>query len=347
MTEQRAQLEALSVSAGGLRDVTILTGDTEAIGHGFYIDEKSIDGAMKALLGKSVAAYLGHDGADKERLGQEMGFFSGVYREGMKLKARAFDFLESFRKSAGDLADKIMEIAGKHPDQLGLSPVISYAPFWVMADGSEKPARLGETAPAGAVRPIPSARIARVASVDFVRHPAANPDGLLSIKASLAPTVDAPTYNNTAAMSDSIKLEEHKAQLAKVETDVAAKLSAEHSAALAKKDEEHAAALSAVKAELETAKADYTAKLAAADLEHNKAVDALKAEHKAALEKAEALSAAKLGIPPLVLSAVEANLSALPAPEATDAGKWAQYADLSAKNPEQAKIFFRTYLRRG
>lgn len=354
-----------AVTAEGLRDVTLLTGDTEAKGHGFYIDDKSIDGAMRALLGKSTASYLGHDGLSSERLGQEIGFFSGIYREGGKLKARSFEFLESVKRTSGAMVDKLLEMAAKFPETFGLSPVIRFSPVWVMADGSEIPAELGEPPPAGAIRPLPSARISAVPSVDFVKNPAANPNGLLSVPATPAapaPSVDAAPQPQTAPMSTDLS-----AALA-AKTDELAKA---HTAALAAKDEQHTAALSALRAELSAAhdaalsavvknhdaalsqlKADHAAALAAKDAAHTAVTDALKAEHKTALAAveaklatAESLSAAKLGVPPLVLAHASAALANLPAAGASDAAKWAQYAELKEKDPAKAEVFFRAHLR--
>ncbi len=351
MGQESAKLAAVSVSADGLRDVTILTGETEAAGHGFYIDDKSIAGAMQALLGKSAASYLTHDGADGDRLGQEIGFFSGIYRDGLKLKAKSFAFLESFKRESAAVADRLLEMAQKFPDQFGLSPTIRFRPVWVMNDGTEAPAKLGEAAPAGAIRPIPSARIATIQSIDFVKNPAANPNGLLS--ADSAP-VDAVNKKQASNMSQEISaaLEAQKKELS--ETHAAA-LSTAVSAALAKKEDEHKAALAALVGQHEAALAkkdeDAKAALAAVEVSHKAALAKIEADNAAALkdaaaklEKAESLSAAKLGIPPLVLAQASQIVNALPAPAGTDQAKWEQYSELAAKDAAKAEQFRKAYL---
>jgi hypothetical protein len=348
MGQESAKLAAVAVSSDGLRDVTILTGETEADGHGFYIDDKSIAGAMQALLGKSAASYLTHDGADGDRLGQEIGFFSGIYRDGLKLKAKTFSFLESFKRESGAVADRLLEMAQKFPDQFGLSPAIRFRPVWVMGDGSEMPAKMGEKAPAGAVRAIPSARIASIKSIDFVKNPAANPNGLLS--ADSAP-VDAGNQKQASNMSQEISaaLEAQKKDL--TETHAAA-LSAAVYAALAKKEDEHKAALAALTAAKDEEKnAAVSAALSAADLTHKAALAKVEADSAAALKveedarlQAESLSAAKLGIPPLVLAHAANAIAALPAPAKTDAEKWDQFTELAKADPAKAENFRKAYL---
>jgi hypothetical protein len=202
----RVCLEQFNADSTGFQNVSLITGGIEAAGHGLYIDDKSIEDAMRLLLGKSLRAYLKHDGAGTDRLGQEIGFFSGIYRDGQKIKAKSFEFLESFKREAGATYDKLVELAQKVPDQFGVSLVLEYRPVWVMADGTEIPAMLGDAAPSGAIRSAPSMRIANVMSADLVQRPAANPNGLLSvddskslqtsmttpeIKTEIAPAVDA------------------------------------------------------------------------------------------------------------------------------------------------------------
>lgn len=343
-----------AVTADGLRDVTILTGDTEAKGHGFWIDDKSIDGAMRALLGRSTASYLGHDGAGSERLGQEIGFFSGIYREGNKLKARSFEFLESVKRTSGAMVEKIMEMAAKFPETFGLSPVIRFSPVWVMADGTEVPAELGDIPPAGAVRTLPSARISAVPSVDFVKNPAANPNGLLSAR------VDAAQQNQTTMSNDiTAALAAKTEELSKAHTAALAAKDEQHAAALAEKDaalaalvKNHAAEMKKAAEDSAAALAQKDAALAAKDAAHAAALAALNAEHNSALAAAEAKvveaekqSAAKLGIPPLVFAHASASLAGLPAAANSDAARWAQYAELKEKDAAKADLFFRTHLR--
>lgn len=347
MGQDSAHLAAFSLSPSGLSNVTLLTGDVEALGHGFYIDEKTVDGAMKLLLGKPVAAYLTHAGGSSDRLGQEIGFFSGIYREGLKLKAKSFEFLESFRRSSGDVVARLSEMAQKFPDQFGLSPVIRYSPVWVMPDGSEVPAKLGEKPPAGAVRALPSARIGRIESVDFVKTPAANPNGLLSEKPA---AVDEPAKQQALTMSQEITaaLEAQKKELSEANTAAIsaalAKAGDEHKATLAALVTQHEAALTKAndehKAALEAANVAHKAELAKKDADHAAVVE----DFKNKLARAEELSAAKLGIPPLVLTHAANVMAALPAPAKTDAEKWDQYTALAATDPAKAEHFRKAYL---
>jgi hypothetical protein len=296
-----AELAAFSADENGLKNPTVLSVG-EATGHGFYIDEKSLDGAMRLVLGRSVSSYLKHDGAGKDRLGQEAGFLSGIYREGQKLKAAAFEYFDTFKKQAQDTYEKLVEMGLKTPDQFGFSPVIEYTPVWVMADGTELPAALGEKAPAGAIRPLPSARILGFRSADLVKRPAVNVMGLLS--ADTATTVDASTDKQTstteATMSEIVTLSvaDHEAKIAE--------LSAGHVSALAAKDGE----IAALKAE----KDSLTAALAAKDEAHKAALATAASEAvapvQAKLDEAIKFDARRLGVPPLQINVLQANLEA-------------------------------------
>lgn len=305
----RAELAAFSADASGLQNPTVLSVG-EARGHGFFIDEKSIDGAMKALLGKSLSSYLKHDGAGEDRLGKEIGFLSGLYRDGQKLKAKAFEYFDAFKREAATTYEKLVEMAQKVPDQLGFSPVISYRPVWVMGDGSERPAELGARAPAGAVREIPSARILAVLSADMVKRPAVNLTGFLS--ENINPPVDDIAKGKTSkSMSEPITFDQAAldAKLSEQKTAITAELTTAHTASLAAKDTE-IAGLTAKLAEKDKAIIDaataHTAALAAKDAElakvktdHEAEIHAMKAK----LDEAHKNSAAKLGVPPIKYTA--------------------------------------------
>ena len=285
----RAELSAFSAVQGKFENVTLLTGAMEAGGHGIYVDEQTVAGAMKHMLGKPVAAYLKHDGAGSDRLGSEIGFFSGIYRDGLKLKARAFDFLDAFKREAAGTYEKLVEMAQKVPDQFGVSLVLSYLPVWVMPDGSDLPAMLGGKAPAGAVRTMPSMRVLNVFSADFVKRPAANPNGLLS--ADPQPPVDGKPIVN---MSDSVITFDQASVDAKLAEQKTA-LASEQVAALAAKETEHGAALAAIQTAHAAALAVKDGELAALAVAHAAEIHAIKAE----LDVAHKNSAAKLGVPPI------------------------------------------------
>jgi len=345
MTKRITLESGFSASADGLKNVSLITTGIEASGHGIYLDEKTADGVMKKLLGRSVKSYLKHDGAGSDRIGQEIGFFSGIYRQGAQIKATAFEFLESFKKSAGDVAERIVEMAQKVPDQFGVSLVLEYVPVWVMADGSEVQAS-SDTAPAGTLRAMPSMRVLDIISADFVGRPAANPNGLLSVKTLV--TVDAEADKQTSTqttMSESativtLSVTDHEAKIAelsKANETAVAELAAKHADAL-KLESDKVSAL--------------TAALAAKDTEHKAALDKAVADATAPLSakisELEVFDARKLGVAPIVLGKIVANEEAkkadLPAPAKTDSEKWEQYSALLDASPDKAAKFRAAHL---
>lgn len=290
----RVCLEQFNADATGFQNVSLITGGIEAAGHGLYIDDKSIDDAMRLLLGKSLRAYLKHDGAGTDRLGQEIGFFSGIYREGQKIKAKSFEFLDSFKREAGSTYEKLVELAQKVPDQFGVSLVLEYRPVWVMADGSEIPAMMGDSAPSGALRSAPSMRIANVMSADLVQRPAANPNGLLSVddSKSLQTSMTSPEIKTEAAAPVEVAVLTSQAtevSTLKVEADAE-----KHVAELSKLGETHKAALAERDAIIATLTADKVkAETAVAEL--SKERDELKAK----IDDLAAFDARQLGVAPV------------------------------------------------
>lgn len=339
---QRLALQSnFSAADGELKNVSLITTGIEAAGHGIYLDDKTAETAMKRLLGRSVKSYLKHDGADGDRIGQEAGFFSGIYRAGQQIKASTFEFLDSFKKDSGVIAEKLVEMAKKMPDQFGVSLVLEYMPVWVMGDGSELPASMGDKAPAGALRAIPSMRVLDVISADFVGRPAANPMGLLSVPVDGAGDKQTSTTIN---MSETVTLSmsDHEAKIAE--------LSAANATAMSVKDGE-LAALSVKLDEAGKQVAALNAALAAKDEEHKAALEKqaadIKAEHAAKIAELENFDARKLGVAPLKVAkaAALAAASTLPEPAKTDQGKWDQYAALMAESPEKAAQFRAAYMR--
>lgn len=174
----------IKLATGGgsvLNDVSLITGGVEALGHGIYIDEKSVETVITLLLGKPLRSYLSHFNAFKDRIGTEIGFFSGIYRDGLKVRAKTFEFLDAFKRHDAPIHDRIYELATKYPDQIGVSVVANIDRVWVLDNGAEVPF-IDEVPPANAIRDIPSARFTSIDSADLVSFPAANPDGLLSVK---------------------------------------------------------------------------------------------------------------------------------------------------------------------
>lgn len=187
MKPTRIQLSARfagTVSPNGFSDVSLLA-EGEAKGHQMIVDGVSIAGAAALITGKSLPAYLTHEGAGGDRLTEEVGIFSDFRIDGTKLRARSFEFLESFKTHQKVEYEKLVELARKMPDQFGVSIVFRGVSAWATAAGEEIPG--DEPRPADALHTFASVRFVEIESADFVRQPAANGDGLFS---------EAPKPNN-------------------------------------------------------------------------------------------------------------------------------------------------------
>lgn len=352
MTKKTAALASFAVSDGALENVSLITGGVEALGHELYIDEKSIDGVVRCLLGKSLKSYLKHEGAWGDRIGQEIGFFSGCYRDGMQVRASKFEFLDAFKREAPALYEKLMEMAQKAPDQFGVSLVVEYSPVWVMADGTEvqcSPDAEDESAPVGALREYPSMRVSSVLSGDLVSAPAANPNGLLSTKVdageskemalasieTAAPVATAPAVTVTEPVAAAAVLE------AQPDAKIA-ELSATHAAALAAKDAE----LTTLRGDLAKLTEDHKATLAKLEDEQCEEIAAIELEAAAAIEAAEKLSADKLGVRPLEIASRDTAVTASTTAGMSDQQKWDKYSELLSTDAARAKAFYDANLSR-
>ena len=259
-----------------IKEISLLTGNLQPKGHPFYVDAETLAGAERLLADRPLAAHLSHAGAASDRLGTAIGFFKGIYRDGLQLRAKTFEFLDSFKANFKAQYDNLAELATKFPEQFGVSLHLKYQPVWVMGDGSEVAAKvvdgkLSESAPKGAVRPLPSARVTAIPAGDFVTSPAANLSGLLS---GLLAEIDTnpvitmskdktPTTFDQAAVD--AKLDEQK-------TALTAELSAAHKTALD--------TIAAQLAEANVAKSDLDAKLVEATAAKTVAETALAARDK-------------------------------------------------------------------
>jgi hypothetical protein len=327
--ETKLQLER--VNDGGFADVALITGDTEALGHGIFVDRKGVEQLAAMLVGKSLPSYITHEGALwSDRLGKEIGYFSGNYFDPKSGKLRGqFSFMKSFMKHEAASYERLVEMAETMPEQFGVSIVFSGKLAWVMEDGSE----VGATSydpPEGSIRDIPTVRFTRIESADFVKSPAANADGLF------AAPVDASGKGMANAQIITFSQADLDAKLAEATTAHAAALSE----ALAAKDATHLAALDALKAEHATA-------LAAKDEAHTAALSTLKTEHAAALATAKANDAALLGTPPAVATAKgddQPAAAALPEPAKGINERWDQYAALKETDPAAAERFFAAHI---
>ena len=327
-----SDIQFSAVTKNGFKDVSILTVG-EAAGHGVMVDEKTIEDFVKLSIGKTIPAYLTHAGAvdasgrAADRLGKEIGMFSGFYRDGAKIRAN-FNFLDSFIKGEPKAYETLVEMAQKFSDKLGISPVIAQVRKWVMGDGSEVDATGAR--PDGAAGLLPIMRVLGIKSCDFVQQPAAN-IGLFEAK------VDAPAISNPPIMTpETVLLSVHTAAIDASKAEVAA-LAVKHTEAVTALEASHVAAITALEA---------------------KHADALKvaADEKAALSATlaakteEAIEAGKYdmrkaGAPALEV-ALQAHLPKLPAPAKDDKGKWIQHAELQAADPVAAARFFAAHLSR-
>ena len=301
-----------AVSPDGFSDVTILTGGTEAEGHGLYVDEAAIAQAMALLMGKTLPAYLTHDDAWEDRLGKEIGVFSGFYRDGLKIKAKRFSFLKSFMEHQAETHEKLVELAQVMPEQFGTSIVFQGNAVWPVEDGEDMDSSYPK--PDGCMSDMPCIRFGKIESADFVKSPAVN-DGLFNAK------VDGARNGNTPMANETIALSAHTAALAAKDGELAA-LSQQHKDAVTALEAKHATAVTAFEAKIN--------ELTAASAKLKTDIDGLNAALAAKTQEAE--DSAKYDIRKSGAPALEAALSAhstkLPEPARTDAEKWNQYAAL-------------------
>lgn len=175
----------IDAEKGTLRDVSLMT-EGEALGHGVWCDQKTLQSVFALAQKSPVKAYLTHgDFFQPDRLGDEVGLFSGLYIEGNQLKAKQFTFFKSFITSEKKKYEALMELAQADASLFGVSISFSGKLAWVMPDGSEVPAEDDEM-PEGALNSMPSVRVTRIYSADFVSDPAANPNGLFDARLQAA-----------------------------------------------------------------------------------------------------------------------------------------------------------------
>lgn len=314
-------LAASEISNKGFANVSIIEGNREALGHGIYIDEKGLGQLMGLLMGKSLPAYITHDGAIfSDRLTEEIGMFSGFYREGNKIKATKFSFFESFRKHESEEFDKLVELAEKMPDQMGVSIVFGGTAVWVDAEGNESPGYLPE--PDGAQFGMPVVRFSSIESADFVKNPAAN-DGLFSIK-------KAEVDGSEKDMATTITLDAHKEALAAKDAELES-----IKGQLSAKDSELTALAEKHAGEIETLKGEHEAAFASAKTELEEA--------KKKAEELEQFDSRKLGVKPAEV-APEGGVKKLPEPAKNDKERWDQYSELASTDKDAAEAFREKYL---
>lgn len=314
-----SQIEFASVTEKGLQDVSILT-IGEAGGHGMLVDEKTIQDFIKLSIGKTIPAYLTHEGAQdpetgraKDRLGKEIGMFSGFYRDGNKVRAKNFTFLEAFKSQEPKSYATLVEMAKNFAENLGISPVMRHFRAWVTKDGKEVVAD-GSSVPAAALNDMPSMRLRDLLSCDFVQKPAANV-GLFEHK------IDEQTSNNAQIMSDTILLSKHNEEVTSLQT--------QHKDAISALETKHKDAVAA----LEKKVTDATAQVAQLQ-EKEKSMTAALAAKATEADEAKKYDMRLAGAPALQI-ALETRQGNIPAPAQTDKAKWEQYATLCEKQTDE------------
>lgn len=238
-----------------------------------------------------------------DRLGKEIGMFSGFYRDGNKVRARNFQFLESFKSAEPKTYGTLLEMAKGFADNLGISPVLRHALAWVT--GSGEVAFDGKGVPTGALNKFPSMRLRELLSCDFVRKPAANV-GLFE-----AAVDDKP---NTIMSADTILLSKHTEEVTSLQT--------QHKDAVTALETKHKEAVTSLEAKVN----EGIAQLAKATEEAKGLTAALAAKTKEA-EEAAKYDMRKAGGEALAI-ALESRTEKLPAPAESDKGRWEQYAAL-------------------
>lgn len=165
-------------SMAGRMDGVSLISEGPALGHGLFVDEKSLQTTL-AALGDKLKSYITHRGAlFEDRMGREIGYFENFRVEDDQLKAD-FQSFDSFMEDEPRRFNRLFELAEKMPDQFGLSIVFSADRVWATEDG-DIPFMLEDELPEGARFEFPSIRTEEVTSGDFVDSPAANQRGLFS-----------------------------------------------------------------------------------------------------------------------------------------------------------------------
>ena len=124
----------VDASTGALLNLQLLDSGREAIGHGFWIDEKTIETAHACIMedGGLLKGYATHnhggpcswDSPDADEASSELnvaGWFSTPFVAKGQLVAGRFDFYDAFKKNFTPQFEQISEMAAKTPSLLGLS----------------------------------------------------------------------------------------------------------------------------------------------------------------------------------------------------------------------------------
>jgi hypothetical protein len=165
---QSSMMLSVDFDAGIIRGVAIMT-IGEASGHGFTIDRKSLQQLHDLIKQRgSVNVRVGHPASDGHVLLTQAGIIKNPSIVGNVLRGdlHLLDYSENV-PGLGDVRSYFLSLAENNPTAIGMSAVIDYTPEM-------------------SGRGLPVARISNVEAVDLVGYPAANRNGLLSMKASLS-----------------------------------------------------------------------------------------------------------------------------------------------------------------
>lgn len=161
-----------------------------ALGHGLFVDGKSLETIEDELDDAKLPAYITHRGAlFEDRLTREIGMFENFRIEGDRLLGD-FQAFDSFREDDSRKYNRLFEMAQKMPERFGLSIVFSATSAWATPEGDVPLGRFPNNdsdrlydennPPEDALFEYPSIRVEEVSSADFVDSPAANQRGLFS-----------------------------------------------------------------------------------------------------------------------------------------------------------------------
>jgi hypothetical protein len=168
-TEKPARVDR-ETGSGVIRGASLMT-KGEALGHGFWIDDTTLDQVEK--LADGAAGRWTHGDMCADGLGTHLGRWKNVRREGDSVLGDFhFSPLAKNVQPEGlsvDAPTYLMDAAEKEPDVVGVSAVIDIDHF----DEAEPDEGSDE-------EPKKLARLSRVPRADYVADPAANPEGLFA-----------------------------------------------------------------------------------------------------------------------------------------------------------------------
>ncbi len=265
-----------------------------ALGHGLFVDGKSLETIEDELDDSKLPAYITHRGAlFEDRLTREIGIFSNFRIEGDRLLGD-FQAFDSFMEDDARKFNRLFEMAEKMPERFGLSIVFSATTAWATPEGDV----LSEQSPEGALFEYPSIRVEEVNSADFVDSPAANQRGLFS-------KIDKPTTTKMTKAELSQKNDELEAQAEQLDAKIA-----ELEAKLAEGEEAETSMEALAE---ENAKLKEESEAMKADLDELKAKLAEQEEQMSKAEEASAESAEELETAKAELAKKEARILELKA----------------------------------